>query len=251
MTDLVRNYERFSCQPPHTHTRQHLVPHPREADHRMSRADHRPSADSPLALRPENPAEGRPRRGRPGDRSRPLRHRAGRHHPSPLCHGRPLRQPPRPQPCRPPHPPPHRRPLLLHGHRPRVRPHHPAPLPHHPGDRDRRRVGHLAQARDRGHGRAHLGAGDPSHRRQVVRLLRLRARRGHLGHPYLGAGELQPRSVQGDLGRARADRRPPGRPSPSTPPPSPTAAPATSPGRSTSPAWTTTPPCGCPRWPTR
>lgn len=37
----------------------------------------------------------------------------------------------------------------------------------------------------------------------------------------------------------------------STPPPSPTAVPAISPGRSTSPAWTTTPPSGSRRWPTR
>ena len=50
------------------------------------------------------------------------------------------------------------------------------------------------------HGCAHLGAGDPPHRRQVVHLLRLRARRGHLGHPHLGAGELPPRPVQGDVG---------------------------------------------------
>ena len=59
------------------------------------------------------------------------------------------------------------------------------------------------------------------------------------------------RPLRGDLGREGPDQDGLGDLLPRRHHLHPPAAPATSPGRSTSPAWTTTPASGCPRWPTR
>ena len=72
---------------------------------------------------------------------------------------------------------------------PAVRPDRPAPGHHPPGPGERPGDGDLAQAHQRRDGRAHLGAGDPLHQRQVVRLLRRGPQRRHLAHPDVRAGD--------------------------------------------------------------
>ena len=141
-------------------------------------------APQPQAAPQRRHSRGRPHRAADGRPRGELARRSGR--------GRPVRQPAGPQPCRPAHPPPPRRLLLLHGHRAGVRPDHPAQIPHPVRTVDRVRVASSGASTPPGPWARTSGRRRSLASMAAVHLLRLRAGRGHLGDPDLGPGELPP-----------------------------------------------------------
>ncbi|GAA3353650.1 hypothetical protein GCM10017744_007950 [Streptomyces antimycoticus] len=110
------------------------------------REPHEPQRRTPA--QPQARGDGRPR---PGGGRRSTRYRTGRHpqRTAGRRQGTLVRQPAGAPARRSAYPQAHRRLLLLHGHRPRVRPHRPAALQDHRRPGHRRRVGDLEEAHQR------------------------------------------------------------------------------------------------------
>ena len=100
----------------------------------------------------------------------------------------------------------HGRAVLLHRHGRGVGSHRDAPHARPERAIHRRNESDLAQARRRSDERAHLGARNPFHRRQVVHLFHREPQRCDLGSAAVRARECLGRSLQGRMERAGPPR---------------------------------------------